>query len=197
MAVVTVSSLLAEVYSLTARPDLTSETTLALRACFFLLHRKGKFWKDLVIDWVASAAPVESRSLATHVLDLSGISNMRQVKCIRADGYSHLDFVDVDDQLDAERTLRTDVWWGVGSQIQLRTAISATSWEVSYYGLPTWDGTDVDDWIVDQHQDLLVLNTAQRILSTVGDLELAATYREQAAPLLADLLQDNLEAFAR
>lgn len=197
MALVTVASLASEVYALTARPDLTQETPLALRRAFMLLHRKAKFWKDLRTEWVAAGTPADPRSLATQVIDLSTISNLRQVHMVRADGYSELDPVDVNNQLDTDQLLRPDVWWAVGSELQLRSNVMPAAWELHYYVTPAWNGTDIDDWLVDEHRDLLVIRAAGNLLRLIGDAELADSYEREAGPLMVDLLQDNIEAFAR
>lgn len=196
MASVAISSLLSEIYVLTGRSDLVGETSFALRTAISVLHRSGKFWKDLRTDWLAASAPVEPRSAATQVLDLSTTTSpVRTVQGVRADGCAPLSPTTADDLIDQDGCWRSGVFWGLGSVVNIRSVITPASWEVTYLTIPRLSAasSDVDDWLVDEFRDLVVAEAAAQLLAIIGDQEVGATVKAIAQALRRDLVQDDLQ----
>lgn len=186
--------LIAEAVVLTKRPDLVAYGALALRQAIRMAHKSGKYWRDLVKVTVTPTVQ------ALQEVDLvATTTRFRQVAYLKSSGTDKFyDPVTVDDLIDADRYVRTDVYYGFGDKLMIRSRGPEESYELAYYQYPIVSPTSsFDSWIADQHRDLLVLWTAMTILGTVGETEIRGTLEKLALVALADLQSDSLEIVGR
>lgn len=187
--------LITEIYSLTARPDLTAETQIALRNSVRAAHKSGKYWRDLTTVTVGSDATPLVTTNSIQTIDLpTYCPNFRQLAYLKS-GTQDKQYrgIMIDDLIDPDNFYRTDVYYGFGQTIKLRAAYPENSYELAYYQYPVVSPTSsFASWIADQHRDLLTLWAACTVLAIVGETDIKTRLESSAAIEFANLQQDNL-----
>jgi hypothetical protein len=189
--------LLSEVYTATNRPDLVSETSMALRQATRQAHKAGKFWKDLQEVSLQNLLTDTS----TQELSLPSITTrFRQAAYLRYGEQEdkYLTPISVDDLLDPEGVGRTDVYWGFGTNIRIRARSPQSSYVLGYYSYPSvTPSSNYYTWIAEDHSDVLVLGAAVTVLGLIGEQEIKQRIEQLYAIAYADLISDNLEIQGR
>jgi hypothetical protein len=185
--------LIGEVNSLTKRPDLVTYSNLALRQAVRTAHKSGKFWRDIV------SVTVNIAQDTVQELDiLANTTRFRQAAYVKAGTCDiYYDPVTIDDLLDADKFVRQDIYWAFGSIIKIRACSPQDSYELAYFQYPDVNPSTFNDWIADQHRDLLTMWAAMTVLGSVGEQEIRGNLEKLALLQLADLQQDSLEIVGR
>lgn len=190
------AELLDETYKLTKRPDAVTLTEQHLRKAVRTAHKSGKYWRDLQVAQLTNLPldQVQEVQLATVAPRLRAVARLTSAT------NAQLEYkpVTIDDLLDNDGYLRTNVYWGLGSVLQVRAAAPEASLTLTYYQYPVVSPeASFNSWIAEEHSDLLVNLTAGGVLAAFGEQETARRIDSLAALLLADLQQDNLEIVGR
>lgn len=189
------NELITEIYTLTNRPDLVGETSLALRQAVRSAHKSGKYWRDLV------EVPVTISVDQIQIIDLTVFApRFRGLAYLRPTEYQDLYFdeVEISGLLDADGYANTNTFWGFGNQLRLRAANPVANYTLAYYRYPTVFPTDAfNSWIAEDHEDLLILWAAMAVLGMVGETDIRGRLEQLALTALANLQQDNIEITAR
>lgn len=180
----------------TSRPDMVTETNLAIRQAIRRLHRSARFWRDLV---VASVTPTDVViGTGNQQIDLSDLANYRQAAYLRyplQDAF--LKPVDIADLLDQDNYLQDGVYWGMGNNLQIRTTTPQTTYVLAYLTHPNVVGNDSDSWLFLNYQDAVTLVAAAIILKLIGEDEIRTKVEALAAEEIRNIVQDNLEVESR
>lgn len=187
--------LIAEVYTLTNRSDLSAETALALRNAIRAAHKSGKYWRDLVTTTLTL-----SETDTVQEVILSDIApRFRQAAYLKVpDQDVYYSPVSIDDLIDADGLVRVNVYWGLGTRLKIRGESSLASLELCYYQYPVLTPTSsVDSWICENHRDLVVMWAASTVLGIIGEQEIKARLDALSAIAFSDLQQDNIEIQGR
>ncbi len=191
----TLSSLQSAVYTYTNRPDLAAETLAAVKNAVRTAHKSGKYWKDLYSATVAGL-PTD---VATQNISNIYFTRLRAVATVRPTDREDLYFtpVAIDDLVDLDGYVRTNVYYGLGSDIKVRAASPVADYTITYYQWPLFTSTEVTSWIVDEHEDLIALWAASTVLGMIGEQEIKGRMDQLALIAFADLQQDNIEIVGR
>lgn len=184
---------LAEVISVTNRPELTAETAIALRQAVRAAHKSHKFWRDLTVVTKSSLSASDALQTISITSDLPRFRQMAYVKSGTTDKFYRP--VDISDLVDSYSLLKVDVYYIAGTDIKLRAYSPETSYDFCYYQYPIVSPTSsFDSWIADEHRDLLVAWAASTVCAMVGEQEIKSRMDQLVAIGLADLVQDNVVA---
>lgn len=188
------AELQADVVTWTNRPTLVAETQLALRNAIRTAHRQGKFWRDLTTVPVTLVANQVQTLILTDTCP-----RMRQlayVKDIAHDGY--LEEAQILDLLDSDGFPKNDVYWGIGDNLNIRSAYGSTSYEIAYYRQPvTTPPESIEDWLLRDYFDVVVLLAAASVLGSVGEQEIKSRVDALLLVAMADMVSDQLEVTGR
>jgi hypothetical protein len=187
--------LLDEIYTLTNRPDLVSETNLALRQAVRSAHKSGKYWRDLVeVDVVISVDQIQTIDLTLFAPRFRGLAYLRPTEYPDL----RLDETEITGLLDGDNYAKVNVYWGFGSQLKIRAANPTASYTLAYYQYPVVTPVlAFNSWIAEDHDDLLILWAAMTVLGMIGESEIRGRLEQLATVALANLQQDNVEITAR
>lgn len=185
------SSLIADVYALTNRSDLVSETALAVRAATLKAHHSDDYIKDLAeysIDFGASDY--------YQTLDFQSIiPQWRKPRYIRkydatggAPG-SFLTYIEPEKVVDNFGSSRTNIFYIAGSNVQIRSSDQFRYALVGAYLNPIVVETRFNSWIANDYPFAIVYEAAAIIFKTVGYDEQVPVYRGMVAEQLQLLKQ--------
>jgi len=188
------AELQADVFTWTNRPLLVAETQLALRNAIRMAHRQGKFWRDLTVVPVAS---VQSQTQTIILTDTC--PRMRQLAYVKDVGNDNfLSEASITDLLDSDGFHKSDIYWGVGDNLNIRSAYGATSYEIAYYRQPvTTPPESIGDWLLNDYFDVVVLLAAATILGSIGEQEIKQRVDALLLVAMADMVSDQLEVTGR
>ena len=172
----TLTELLQEVYTLTARPDLVNETTSALRSSTLKLHQIDYFYKDIdevVTSW--SAGDYNRQILYKEQYPL-----WRSLKYLRkystdtsGKGYAgaFLNIIDPLQVLDLYNVAKTDVCYIAGLSLNIRSSTKDNYFLLGYYKNPDITLTGFNSWIAVDHPYAIIYDAVATIFRLIGKQE--------------------------
>lgn len=179
------ASLLADVYVITNRPDLVSESTIAVRKATIKCHGADLFEKDLA-QQIVTLSPLDTPDDFRYQIDLSAspFARVRQIHYI----YEHnipltgteKKFLarEADSILNDYRTELQDYYYVIGSQINMRGSKSYSRVRVGYYQVPDTASNTYSSWIADLYPDIIIEEACAAVFKMIGKDEEAASYRK-------------------
>ena len=185
-----------DVYAITNRPDLVSETKLAVRAATLKLHQSDFYAKDLfesgiqfpTADYLQSFVP-------TSVFPL-----YRALKYIRRYDNSgtggaaeFFDILGPTEILDSYGIERTGIAYLAGSALNLK---SKYQFQFALFGMylnPDASEATYNSWIANDHPFAIVFEAARLVLKQIGHDEAAAAFEKLAGEQLALLKMSNVQ----
>lgn len=194
------------VYALTNRPDLVTETALAIQRATVKLH-SADFWpRDLTL----AAVTLGAASFNPQIIAATSLPRLRAINYITArdplSGFAfptsekHYEHITPEALLDEYLTQKKDVWFQSGSTVQILSSTSESQFFVGYYAQPVVspaaDGT-YSSWIATEVPYAIINEAAAVILRSVGHAELSNIYVAFAVEDLAQLRQNYLDGVAK
>lgn len=185
------ASLVADVMTLTNRPDLVNETNLAVRAATIKAHQSDDYIKDFAEYSISFSAAGYYQSLDYK----SVIPLWRKPRYIRkydAAGGSpgpFLKYIEPEKVTDQFGADRTDVFYVAGSNIQIRSSDSLQYILVGAYINPVVTVPGFNSWIADDHEFAIIYEAVAIIFKTIGYDEQVPIYRGMVAEQLQLLKQ--------
>lgn len=190
----TFTELLAEVYTLTNRPDLVNETKLAVKAATLKAHQLDFFYKDIYEVGVQF-----STSDYIQALEYRTISpRYRALKYIRKTDLSgtpgaFLNVVTPSMVLDGYGTQREDICYGAGEVIQIKSSTLLQYILFGCYRNPDITESGYSSWIALDHPYAIVYEAAATVYKQVGQDEQAAVFKRMTDEQFAMLRASNIE----
>lgn len=187
------ASILADVITLTNRPDLVGETTLAVKAATIKAHQSDDYIKDFQEYSVQFSAADYFQSLDYKVL----IALWRKPRYIRkyintgptAGPGDFLTYLEPEKVIDTYGDSRTDIYYVAGANIQIRSSDLLQFILVGIYTNPDITSTGFNSWIADDHPFAIIYEAAALVFKTIGYDEQAAIFRVLVAEQLQLLKQ--------
>lgn len=194
------ASLVADVYSLTNRPDLVNETALAVKAATLKAHHSDFYYKDLFETGIVFSTSEFQQSLPYKSL----IPLWRSIKYLRKCDATvtpnvpgdFLSLLTPEDALDSYGINKEDVYYIAGLEIQIRSVDAQSNYLIGCYLHPDVTPTGYNSWIADEHEFAIVYEATAIIFKTIGFDEQVAAYRQMVADEYTLLKASNLVAAA-
>lgn len=203
----TLNEMIAEVYTVTKRPDLVSDTLTALRASTLKMHHVDYFYKDILQSVVTLAA-----ADYVGVFDTSLLTKYRSMKFIRkwyptgtniqtllATGKAGLRMAraDVDAVIDGYGRDRVNVYYVAGTSVNLKSSDVLGTYLVGWYSSPDINVATYRSFIAEEHPYAIVFDAAATVFKTIGYDEQTALYKQMVAEQIAMLKMTNIEEEGR
>lgn len=174
------SDLVADVYTITNRPDLVAETALAVRQATRAAHRSDYYPKDLVETLVVLGS---AQSLVQ--LDMTQFARWRSFRYIRPyDTTSQsaakffLENLAADAIFDEYLNEKVNVYYVGGTNCNIKLGAAYSGFLVGYYADPLLvPDAAFNSWVVNDQPALIVIDAAQRLLASIGYDEAAQRLR--------------------
>lgn len=198
----TLQELADDVYTLTNRPDLVSETRVALRKAIMKFHSADTFKRDLHTHRLQMSlySPIAADQFR-WVIPLSDFTRFRRPKFLRypmelAQPSHHAaplfdtaavsvwqrDFAEVtsDDLFNSYHSERLNYFFIAGSTLTIRAASQVDYLDFSYYQypqIPTSPTVTINSWICDQYPDAVIEEAAGTVFKMIGKDDEHARYQ--------------------
>jgi hypothetical protein len=185
------ADIVADVMSLTNRPDLVAETNLAVKAATLKAHQSDDYIKDLYENAIQfdtsdyyqtwdykSTLPLWRKPRYIRVYDAPGTTPG-----------TFLTYVEPEKVVDGYGISRTDIFYVAGAHIQIRTTAQQQYFLVGAYMNPDVTSTGFNSWIADDHPFAIVYEAAAVIFKTIGFDEQVATYRKMVEDQMQQIKQ--------
>jgi hypothetical protein len=184
------ASIIADVYTLTNRPDLVGETALAVKAATLKAHQSDDYIKDFTEVSISFSA-----SDYIQALDYKSILPLwRKPRYIReSDSIGTpgkiLTYIEPEKVIDSFGANRYDVFYIAGSYVNIRTANQGQYFFVGYYKNPDITSVGYNSWVADDFPFAIIYEATAIIFKTVGYDEQVPVYRQMVAEQLQLLKQ--------
>lgn len=191
------NSLVADVYTLTNRPDLVAETELAVKAATLKLHKRDNFPKDLfetglIFDTLDYIQQIQYRDI---------IPKYRSLKYIRKfDATSNtpgikFTLITPDEIFDQYNCQRKDVMYLAGDQIQILSSTQIDHALFGCYLFPTVDSAaSYSSWIALEQPYAIVFEAAAQVYSILENDKASVKYRALANEEMIEVINNNILA---
>ena len=192
----TLNELIAEVYTITNRPDLVGQTLTAVRSAILKLHQSDYYYKDLRETGVSFSSAGYTQQLEYRLLcpKWRALKYVRKTDVAGTDTGAFLELVVPENVLDNYKQNRNDICYVAGEVIQIRS-----STQLQYIILGRYDNPDItqsgyDSWIALDHPYAIVFEAASTVFKMIGDTDQFAAYTALAGMQLVELRNSNIIA---
>ena len=171
------TSLLNDIYGLTKRPDLVTDTKLALKGATLKVHSRDFYTKDHYEVGLAFS----SETTIQQFTPTNSVPLFRHIDYLRKSDVNltlgnFFSFLTPEQSLDRYQVNKEDVAYASGNVINIR---SSTAFQYAILGCWVYPNITEDaysSWIADTLPFIIELEAAREIASSTGDVEAAAMY---------------------
>ncbi len=196
----------AAVVTITNRPDLVAETSLAVRRATARMHSIDFWPKDIQEVTLSLITPAFLGQIDTTILPFSrfrAMKYLREYNLVHSGRERYMTKVEPDCLVDEYGYEIQSLWypagtvinWKVGYAVQAIAGITGLS--VGYYQNPDVSPTTFSSWIAQIEPWCIVEDAAARVLKLTGQLDLANSIAQEAVESLMLLRQNYLEGVGR
>ena len=189
------TELQAEVILITNRPDLVTRTLSAVKAATLKCHHSDFYAKDVVESLVQFPSLATEQSLDT----ITTFPLWRALKYIRpVDSVSGipveppLKVITPEEILDGYGYTKKWVTYEAGQNLQILLETEYSQFLIGYYSHPNL--SSYNSWIANMYPYAIVYNAAADIFKGIGQQEMEAAMRMQAAEQIALIKLSNIQA---
>jgi hypothetical protein len=192
----TLTELISEVYTITNRPDLVSQTLTAVRSATLKLHQSDYYYKDLREQGVSflSAEYVQQIEYRTLFPKWRALKYIRKTDITGTEQGKFLEVVTPESVLDDYKTNRSDVCYVAGEVVQIRSSTQVQYSIVGRYDNPDITQSGYESWIALDHPYAIVFEAASLVFKMIGDTDQFAAYSQLAGMQLIELRNSNIIA---
>lgn len=170
----TFDELVAEVYLITNRPDLVTETESAVKAATLKAHKTDFYSKDIFETGIEFATSASRQSLDYITL----FSNFRAFKYFRRvddetdDVGKFIEIITPEESLDAYGCNRVDIAYVAGRVLEIRSSVDFQFALLGCYVLPIVTPKEsYRSWVAEQAPFYIIHESARKILRSIGSTE--------------------------
>ena len=190
----TFAELQADVVTITNRPDLVSETKLAVKAATLKMHRADFFYKDVYETGISFSSENYSQQLEYRTL----LPRFRSLKYLRksdvtgiAGGFFQI--LTPAEVLDTYGIEKQNICYAAGELIQIKSSTNFQYALLGCYLNPDLADATYSSWIALDHPYAIVYEAAITVFKAIGYDEQSATFSKMAAEQLAMIRTSNIQ----
>jgi hypothetical protein len=193
------ASLVADVYTLTNRPDLVAETALAVKAATLKMHKSDFYFKDLFESGVQFDQIDYLQTLKYRLLfpKYRALKYIRKFDASVAPGLpgKFYEIISPEEVLDSYKIQRNDVAYVAGSVIQVRSSTKDQYCLMGVYLHPTVESpATFSSWIADEQPYAIIFEAASQIYGLLENNNAQQKYTAEAADQITELKAGNIIA---
>lgn len=192
----TLAELIAEVYTITNRPDLVAQTLTAVRSATLKIHQSDYYYKDIFETGVQFINSLYLQQIEYRVL----VPRWRALKYIRKTditGYSDgpiLEVLGIPEMVeDAYKINRNDVCYVAGEVVQIRSSTQLQYVILGCYRNPDITQSGFNSWVALDHPYAIVFEAASTVFKMIGDTDQFAAYTNLAQQQLVEVRMSNIQ----
>lgn len=187
--------LLADILTLTNRPDLEAETELALRTATINAHHSDFYNRDHRTQLVQLPNPSYNSALDIQNLfpRFRGLETVQllDVNYIPIND-PEIEIIEIGDILDSEyRFVKNNVAYVAGTTLNIRSNINSYGYSVGWYSSPQTRREEYNSWIAQLYDPVIVFWGAAIVLGTNGNEEKANRYGKMVEQQMIPYMKAN------
>lgn len=180
------NELIADVYTITNRPDLVAETLLEIKSATLKAHRSDFYAKDIFEAGIEWNTPAYIQSLAYRDI----IPRWRALKFLRkytADGVAGQFFTPLTPEatLDSYGVNKENVCYLAGEMLEIRSTTQDRYMLLGCYIDPDITAEGYSSWVARSYPYMIVYEAARKLFKMIGFDEQAAQMNQLVAEELA------------
>lgn len=190
----TLTELTSEVYTLTGRPDLVTETSSAIKAATLKAHQSDYYYKDLFESGIAFTAADYVQNLDYRAL----LPRWRSLKYLRKfDNTSgipgkELDVIVPENIFTLYGVQKQNICYVAGAYVQINSSTQEQYYLLGCYLNPDITVATYTSWVALDHPYFIVFDAAATVFKAIGKDDEAAAYRGLMSEQLAMLKTANI-----
>lgn len=192
----TLTALVADVFSMTNRPDLVNQTILAVKAATLKAHHSDFYPKDIFETGVVfdSAAYLQSLEYKLLIPRYRALKYMRKTDVLATDTGLLFTVVVPEQIVDAYNVNKDDIVYLAGSVLNIRSSTLLQYLFMGCYVHPDITDDGYDSWIYLDHPFAIVYEAVAMIFKSIGFDEQATMFQRIVAEQYAELKIDSVLA---
>ena len=178
----TFNELVNEVYLLTNRPDLESETKSAVKSAALKAHMTDFYSRDLYETKLTLEEASNIQSIDIHSI-IPNFRSLNYIRIVDSTGapMCMLDIISPQEILDQYTNTRVNVAYMAGRAIEVRSAVEFSNLIVGCYVLPIITEANFSSWVGIQFPYAIVQEAARVVFKTIGYDEQSRAYEQLVA----------------
>lgn len=190
----TLTSLVDQVYTLTNRPDLVGETTLAVKAATLKMHQREYYPKDLFETGLQfdTAAYIQSLAYKSLVPLWRSLKYLRKFDITTTSNDSssgtpgkYITLITPEAVLDSYSVEKQDVCYLAGLNLNIKSSTELQYALLGCYMLPDVTDAGYSSWLADEHPYAIIFEATRVVFKTIGFDEQSAGYEKLVAEQMA------------
>jgi hypothetical protein len=192
----TLSELIAEVYTLTNRPDLVAQTLSAVRAATLKIHQSDYYYKDLFETGISftTAAYLQQIEFRNLIPLWRSFKYLRKTDITGTEQGTLFDIIQPEVVLDSYGVNRANVCYVAGTVIQVRSDTQVQYALLGCYVNPNITETGYNSWVALDHPYAIVFEAASLVFKMIGDTDQFAAYNQLAGIQMGEVRMSNIQA---
>lgn len=169
-----------EVFLITNRRDLVSETESAIKSATLKAHKSDFYSKDIFETGIEfpSADFRQSLDYVTLLSNFRAFKYFRRVEDEFDDVGKLIEIISVDEILDSYDINRVDIAYVAGRVLEIRSSVEFTKALLGAYVLPVVRTGAYLSWVAEQFPFAIIHEAARRIFRSIGQLEESNAQKE-------------------
>ena len=179
----TFDELVTEVYNITNRPDLVSETESAVKAATLKAHQSDFYSKDIHETGVIfdTADYKQSLDIISFVTNFRALKYLRRVEDENDEVGAFFCILTPEETLDSYGYNKTDIAYVAGRMIEIKASVEFSNMLLGCYVHPVVRTGAYASWVAEQHPYAIIREAARVLFKTIGYDEQSAAYERLVA----------------
>jgi hypothetical protein len=185
----TLAELIADVYTLTNRPDLVNETKLAVKAATLKAHHSDFYPKDLFETGIAWSPVdyIQSLEYRTVIPRWRAFKFLRKYDSAAGQPGTFFQLLTPEQILDRYGIQKDNICYVAGEMLEIRSSTQDTNMLLGCYLHPDISDTGYSSWIALDHPYFIVYEAARTLFKSIGFDEQSAQMNQLVAEQFAGL----------
>lgn len=190
----TLADLIAEVYTLTGRPDRVAETLSAIKAATLKAHQSDYYYKDLYENGIQFTSSEFFQQLDYRQLipRWRAVKYLRKYDAVGMTAGKFLDLVPPEMTLDDYQLNRSDIYYIAGSNLNIRSSTKEQYYLLGCYINPDITDANYNSWIALDHPFAIIFDAAATVFKAIGKDDEASAYRTLVGEQIAMVRISNI-----
>jgi hypothetical protein len=195
----TLAELIAEVYTITNRPDRVAETLTAVRSATLKLHQSDFYYKDLFETGISftTAEYIQDFEYRTFIPRFRQLKWLRDWDPIGEVAGKFYTVIAPENALDDYNLAREDICYVAGPNLHIRSKAQFQYALLSCYIHPDITELGYDSWIALDHPYAIVYEAASSLLRMIGKPDESNAIKIMANEQLAEIRISGIENTGR
>lgn len=192
----TLTELQNEVYAITNRPDLATQTQSAVRQATLSVHQSDFYFKDLFETGIVFPTEefLQQWEYSSVIPLFRSMKYLRKTDAAGSDNGKFFDIIPPELVVDGYGANNVDVCYVAGSVIQIRSSTPLQYAILSCYINPDITTLGFNSWVAREHPYAIIYKAAARIFKQIGRTEEYAVWTGEANEELSRLKLSNIVA---